>query len=149
MQLVAQIDQHLAEALPLYQHSKDFAQKQYQQALGSACNIYTCTHQQLQQAQKTSRQIQRNAVWMIEHSTDDLLEVFENKLEIVDESETELEKTKRVLRILEQLRSIYITGSYDKLCVFGNQAYVKGKDLSFKYILPVYIQIRATLMVSW
>lgn len=97
---------------------------------------------------KDSIQFKKDFVWIISQTTEDFLGYIESKLQIECPEAIEKDKTKRALNIFNELKN-------KKLLIYANQFISFNKDLFKKvkiyeerYLIPIYINLKATLIVS-
>lgn len=82
MQVVSQIDEKLAQVVPLYSEASNFAQNQYKKTLEALNNIYTTSEARVIKVQKTTKGLKNQAFELCSQSADDLLDYVEDKLTI-------------------------------------------------------------------
>jgi hypothetical protein len=82
MQVVAELNQSLVEAVPLYGQALNYAQLQYNQSLESLNKIIAASSDRVSKARKTSNSIASQAVCLLSQSTDELLELIEDRLKM-------------------------------------------------------------------
>jgi hypothetical protein len=148
MQLIQQIDTKLTENLPYYSEISSFTTEQLRTSYESINKLYECSTNKVKKVSKASKQLQKDLVWMISQSTKDFLEFIEEKLEIECPEADEKNKTKRAINIFHQLKDKKLMVYVNQLITFNKEMLSKGKLYGEKHFIPIYVHVKATLLVS-
>lgn len=96
---------------------------------------------------KTSKQLRKDIIWIISQTTDDFLEYIQEKLEIVCSEADEKNRLKRVMNIYKTLKNKRLLTYVDQFIVFYKGIMKKCKQTGERYILPMYVRVKATFIV--
>jgi|JI9StandDraft_1071089.scaffolds.fasta_scaffold318382_1 hypothetical protein len=148
MQIAQEINKKCSETLPYYKDLSDFTVQTCTQSLNRLNNLYGQSRAQLNKVSKTSKQLRKDATWMFYQATDDLLELIEKKFEIDTSASKEKDKLKRLQRIYSQLKEKKLLPYIQKLVEYNETLMTKGRTYHNKYVVPIYITLKATILVS-
>jgi hypothetical protein len=96
---------------------------------------------------KTSKQLRKDIMWIISQTADDFLEYIEEKLEIVCPEADEKDRFKRVMNIYKTLKNKRLLVYFDQMIAFYRGVMRNLNQLQERYIVPIYIRVKATIMV--
>ena len=96
---------------------------------------------------KTSKQLRKDIMWIISQTTDDFLEFIEEKLEIVCPEADEKNRLKRVMNIYKTLKNKRLLVYFDQMIAFYRGIMKKMNQFQERYIVPIYVRVKATLIV--
>ena len=85
---------------------------------------------------------------MISQTAEDFLEYIEEKLEIECPESDEKNRTKRLINIYNGLKNKKILVYVDQFISFNKDLLNKGKMYGQNHLVPIYISVKATLLVS-
>jgi hypothetical protein len=148
MEILQQIDTKLAQTVPYYSQVADFTTEQYKNSYQVINSLYSCSANKVKKAAKVSRQLQKDLILFITQTTEDFLEYIEEKLEIECPESDLNNRTKRIINIYNQLKNKNILLYVDQLVSFNKDLFNRGKLYRQNHLVPIYITIKATLIVS-
>lgn len=148
MEVVSQIDERLAQIVPLYSEASIFAQAQYHKTLSTLNNIYTTSEARVRTVTNATKGFKNQAMVLCSQSADDLLDYIEDKLTIEGDDLLQKDKVKRVVKILNHLKEEIVCNPIQHVSQLSDSLIKKGKALGQEYILPLFITFKATVLVS-
>lgn len=148
MKIVQEINKKCSDTLPYYKSVSDFTLQTYNQGIDHLNNLYGQSREKLNKVSKASKQFRKDVAWMFSQASDDLLELMETKFEIDTKTSKEKDKLKRLQRIYVQLKEKGLISYVQKIVQYNETLIARGKAYHNKYIVPIFITIKATLLVS-
>ena len=153
--MIQQLNQNLKQVLPYYQEATDFTSNTYSQTLKTASEIQTQVENKVRLTKKNvlnlKQGLQNEILNLAEQATNQILIRAETFLLSTDERPTETEKKqiqKRFIRVFNKVLNDYIIFYAQEAKNYNMVLIKKGQEYVQTYILPMYIKLKATLIVS-
>jgi len=105
----------LADILPYYSAVAEFTTRQYNQSLQSLGNLYTSSANRVNGVRKVSKLLKKDVVYMLSQTADELIGLMEKNFKVESTSTKERVKMKRLLRIVNHLKSQHLMPYIHKL----------------------------------
>lgn len=148
MQLVQDINRKCEETLPLYSNLSNFTVQQYKRTVGTLDHLYQESKNTVIKAEKTTIQLRNDIIWMLSQAANDLLDLTEKKLDVDTTAVKERNKVKRLQRIYAHIRKQGLE-QYLRQVIELNQFLVgKARDYNERYVIPKFVTMKATILVS-